>query len=118
MIGDQLTIDVRGVLDHYGDTILIGTYDSTYDRTSLPAELILTSYFSVMDDKIVSLAIISISHLPTRTTSKFRRHESTLEKSTSRQFPWLTRSAFIRMNPTKLRHLVGLLIPLYSFEML
>jgi SnoaL-like protein len=58
VVGDKLTIDVREVVDHYGDTIVIGAYAGTFDKTSLPKELILTSYFSVRDNMIVSLAII------------------------------------------------------------
>jgi hypothetical protein len=58
VVGDQLSIDVREVFDHYGDTIVIGAYDGTYDKTNLPAELILTSYFRVRNNKIVSLTII------------------------------------------------------------
>lgn len=58
VVGDKLTIEVREVLDHYGDTIVRGAYDGEYDKTNLPKELILTSYFSVSDEKIVSLVII------------------------------------------------------------
>jgi hypothetical protein len=58
VVGDKLTIEVREVLDHYGDTIVRGAYDGEYDKTNLPKELILTSYFSVRDHKIVSLVII------------------------------------------------------------
>jgi hypothetical protein len=46
------------VLDHYGDTVVRGAYDGTFDRTNLPDEIVLTNYFSVRDGKIVSLAII------------------------------------------------------------
>jgi hypothetical protein len=58
MVADDVTIDVREVLDHHGDTIVRGAYDGTFDRTSLPAELILSNYFSVRDGKIVSLVVI------------------------------------------------------------
>ena len=58
MVGDKVTIEVREVLDHHGDTIVRGAYDGEYEKTNLPKELILTSYFSVRDSKIVSLAII------------------------------------------------------------
>ncbi len=58
MVGDKVTIDVREVLDHHGDTIVRGAYDGLYDKTNLPEELILTNYFSVRDGKIVSLAVI------------------------------------------------------------
>ena len=58
MVGDNVTIEPVEVLDHYGDTIVRGRYDGTYDKTNLPAELILSNYFSVRDGKIVSLAVI------------------------------------------------------------
>jgi hypothetical protein len=35
-----------------------GRYDGGYDKTNLPDELILTSYFTVRDGKIVTLIVI------------------------------------------------------------
>lgn len=58
MVGDKITIEVREVLDHYGDTIVRGAYEGTFDRTNLPDELVLSNYFSVRDGKIVSLVVI------------------------------------------------------------
>jgi hypothetical protein len=58
MTGDQVTIDVTEVIDHHGNTIVRGRYDGTFDKTSLPEELILTNYFTVRDGKIVSLIVI------------------------------------------------------------
>lgn len=58
MVGDKVSIDVREVLDHHGDTIVRGAYDGTFDKTGLPEELILSNYFSVRDGKIVSLIVI------------------------------------------------------------
>ncbi|MEA3160184.1 MAG: hypothetical protein QOD95_1732 [Gammaproteobacteria bacterium] len=58
MVGDHVTIEVREVLDHYGDTIVRGAYDGDYDKTNLPKELILSNYFKVRNGKIVSLVII------------------------------------------------------------
>jgi hypothetical protein len=58
LVGDQVTVDVREVLDHHGDTIVRGVYDGTFDRTNLPDEVLLSNYFSVRDDKIVSLIVI------------------------------------------------------------
>jgi|ERR1700722_15055311 len=58
IVGDSVGIEVREVLEHYGATIVRGAYDGTYDKTNLPAELILTSYFTVVAGKIVSLVII------------------------------------------------------------
>ena len=58
MVGDKVTIDAVEVLAHHGDTIVRGRYDGAYDKTNLPDEVILTNYFSVRDDKIVSLVVI------------------------------------------------------------
>ena len=58
MVGDHVTIEVREVLDHHGDTIVRGAYDGEYDKANLPKELILSNYFKVRDGKIVSLIII------------------------------------------------------------
>jgi len=58
MVGDSVTIDVTEVIDHYGDTIVRGRYDGTFDKTNLPDELVLSNYFSVRDGRIVSLVII------------------------------------------------------------
>jgi hypothetical protein len=57
-VGDNVTMEVREVLDHYGDIIVRARYDGTYDKSNLPDELILTSYFGVCDDKITSLTVI------------------------------------------------------------
>ena len=57
-VGDHVTMDVREVIDHYGDIIVRARYDGTYDKTNLPEELIMTSYFGIRDDKIISLAVI------------------------------------------------------------
>src|SRR5260370_12518309 len=58
LAGDRVTVEVTEVLDHHGDTIVRGRYDGDYDKTNLPDELILTSYFTVRDGKIVTLITI------------------------------------------------------------
>ncbi len=58
MVGDRVTLEVREVVDHYGDTIVRARYDGNYDKTNLPDELVMSNYFSVRDNKIVSLAVI------------------------------------------------------------
>jgi ketosteroid isomerase-like protein len=58
MVGDKVTLDVREVIDHHGDTIVRAAYDGEYDKANLPGELIMSNYFSVRDGKIVSLAVI------------------------------------------------------------
>jgi len=57
-VGDSVTMKVIEALDHHGDIIVRARYDGTYDKTNLPAELVMTSYFGVRDDKIISLAVI------------------------------------------------------------
>jgi hypothetical protein len=57
-VGDNVTMEVTEVLDHYGDIIVRARYDGTYDKTNLPDDLIMTSYFGVRDDKITSLTVI------------------------------------------------------------
>ena len=58
MVGDHVTMEPLEVVDHYGETIVRSRYDGTYDKTSLPAELIMSDYFTVRDGKIVSLKVI------------------------------------------------------------
>jgi hypothetical protein len=58
MVGDQVTLDVQEVADHYGDVIVRAAYDGTYDKTNLPDPLVMTNYFGVRDGRIVSLAVI------------------------------------------------------------
>jgi len=53
-----VTIEVREVVDNYGDTIVRGAYDGDYDKTNLPPEFILSHYFGIRDGKITSLIII------------------------------------------------------------
>jgi hypothetical protein len=58
LVGDRVTVVVTEVLDHHGGTIVRGRYDGDYDKTNLPEELILTSYFTVRDGKIITLIVI------------------------------------------------------------
>jgi ketosteroid isomerase-like protein len=58
MVGDHVTMEPLEVIDHYGETIVRSRYDGTYDKTSLPAALIMSDYFTVRDGKIVSLKVI------------------------------------------------------------
>jgi ketosteroid isomerase-like protein len=57
-VGDHVTMEVREVVNHYGDIIVRARFDGTYDKTNLPEELVMSSYFSVRDNKIVSLTVI------------------------------------------------------------
>jgi hypothetical protein len=58
IVGDRVTIEVTEVVEHHGETIVRGRYDGLFDKSKLPAELILTSYYRVRDGKIVALLIL------------------------------------------------------------
>jgi hypothetical protein len=58
VIGDKVTMDVKEVKEHYGGFIVDAVVDEEFDKTNLPYLVILTHYFTVSDDKIVSLIII------------------------------------------------------------
>jgi hypothetical protein len=58
IVGDRVTVEPIDVIEHHGQTILRGRYDGEYDKTNLPDELILTSYFTIRDGRIVTLIII------------------------------------------------------------
>jgi ketosteroid isomerase-like protein len=57
-VGDHVTMEVREVIDHYGDIVVRAKFDGTYDKTNLPDELVMASYFAIREGKITSLAII------------------------------------------------------------
>ena len=57
-VGDSVTMEVREVVEHYGDVIVRARYDGTYDKAGLPDELIMSNYFTVDDGLITSLFVI------------------------------------------------------------
>jgi hypothetical protein len=57
IVAAKVTMDVRAATEHHGDVILRAAYDGEFDRTGLPPEVVLTSYYAVRDGKIVSLLI-------------------------------------------------------------
>lgn len=63
LVGDKVTMAVTEVVHHRTLTIVRARYDGDYDKTNLPAELILTNYFTVADGKITSL--ITLRNRPT-----------------------------------------------------
>lgn len=60
-IGDQITMEVQTVTDHFGDVIVTAVFDGTFDRTMLPdgEAPVLSTYYSLRNDKIASLFIMS-----------------------------------------------------------
>jgi hypothetical protein len=59
IIGDKVTMDVNAVREHYGDFIVDAVVDGNFDKSKLPAVIVLTHYFTVRDNKIVSLIILN-----------------------------------------------------------
>ena len=57
-VGDRVTMEVREVVDHYGDILVRARYDGTYDKTNLPDDFVMTSYFGIREGRIVSLTVI------------------------------------------------------------
>jgi hypothetical protein len=57
-VGDHVTMEVREVIEHYGDIIVRARFDGTYDKSNLPDELVMTSYFGVREGKITNLTVI------------------------------------------------------------
>lgn len=57
-IGDRVTLSVTEVREHYGQFVLAAKTDGNYDKTNLPDPLILSFYFTLKNEKIVTLIII------------------------------------------------------------
>jgi hypothetical protein len=58
LVGDKVTMQITEVVERGNETVVRAKYDGTYDKTNLPAELILTSYFTVIGGKITTLIVI------------------------------------------------------------
>lgn len=58
IVGDKVTMDVVDVTEHHGDVIVRARYDGDYDKTNLPAELIMSNYFTLRDGRIIRQFVI------------------------------------------------------------
>jgi hypothetical protein len=58
IVGDHVEMKPIEAIQHYGQTIVRSHYDGTFDKRNLPEDFVLSDYFSVHDDKIVSLMVI------------------------------------------------------------
>jgi hypothetical protein len=58
IVGDKVTMEIREVVERQDSTIVRARYDGLYDKTQLPAELILTNYFTLRDGRISTLIIV------------------------------------------------------------
>ncbi|HEY1546310.1 MAG TPA: hypothetical protein VGG28_00750, partial [Kofleriaceae bacterium] len=59
-VGDRITMQVTEVKPHGDMTLVRAKYDGTYDKTNLPAELILTNYFTIVAGKIKTLVTVRV----------------------------------------------------------
>ena len=58
IVGDRVTMEVVEVSPRGSETVVRARFDGQYDKTGLPPELILTTYFSVRDEKITTMIIL------------------------------------------------------------
>jgi hypothetical protein len=58
IIGDKVTMDVTDVVDHHGVFVVTADVDGDFDRSALPDRVILTFYFTVVDDRISTMFVI------------------------------------------------------------
>ncbi len=58
MVGDRVQIEPTDCVAHHGMIVWRGRYDGDFDKSNLPAELILTNYVTVRDGKIDTLIVI------------------------------------------------------------
>jgi ketosteroid isomerase-like protein len=58
IVGDKVTMQVTEARERGDETVVRAKYDGTYDKTNLPAELILTNYFRIEGGKIKTLIVI------------------------------------------------------------
>jgi hypothetical protein len=57
-VGDHVTLEPIEVVDNAGMWCVRCRYDGDYDKTGLPDPLIMTNYFRLRGNKIVSLFVI------------------------------------------------------------
>lgn len=58
IIGQNITMYVVRVVEHYGNVIVTANVDGNYDKRGLPDPLVLSFYFSPQGNKIVQLIIL------------------------------------------------------------
>jgi hypothetical protein len=59
IIGDKVTMKVIRVVEHFGDAIVTAHVDGNFDKTGLPAPLVLAFHFTLRGDRIVRLIILN-----------------------------------------------------------
>jgi hypothetical protein len=59
IIGANVTMQIDEIKEHHGDYIVTALIDGDYDKTKAPDPLYLDYFFTVKDEKIVTLIIVS-----------------------------------------------------------
>jgi hypothetical protein len=54
----RVTLEVEAAFEHAGNSVVRFRVDGDFDKSNLPAPLILTYYFTVQDDRISQLIIL------------------------------------------------------------
>jgi hypothetical protein len=58
VVGQELSLEVRQVVRNGDHTVVAARVDGNFDKRGLPDPLVLTFYFSVLNDKVVQLLIL------------------------------------------------------------
>src|SRR5579862_5986753 len=58
MIGDKVTMKPDTIVEHYGDYMITSLTDGNYDKKLAPDTLYLDYFFTVKDDKIITMFVI------------------------------------------------------------
>jgi hypothetical protein len=58
IIGEEMTMEVTLVVEHYGNVIVSANVDGNFDKRGLPDPLVLAFYFTPHGDQIVQLIIL------------------------------------------------------------
>jgi ketosteroid isomerase-like protein len=58
MIKAKVTFEIDEVMEHHGNYLVTALTDGEYDKTKAPDPLYLDYFFTIKDDKIVSLFIL------------------------------------------------------------
>jgi len=58
IVGDHVTMDLVEVIPRGAEVVVRARFDGDFDKTGLPPELILTSYFTVREGKISTMIVI------------------------------------------------------------
>jgi hypothetical protein len=58
IIGESFTMNVTNLVHHFGHFVLTAEVDGNFDKRGLPDPLLLTFYFTAVNDLIVQLIIL------------------------------------------------------------